>query len=79
MTREEILAKLQTIFRNVLENDAIILNEETTANDVEEWTSLTHVHLINTIESTMNIKFSVREMMGWQNVGEIMDSIEHKI
>lgn len=79
MTREEILAKLQIIFRNVLERENIVLNEETTADDVAEWTSLTHVQLINKIEESMNVNFSVREMMGWQNIGEIIDSIERKL
>ena len=79
MTREEILAKVEEIFRNVLENEAIVLNEETTAEDIEEWTSLTHVQLISAMEQQLNIKFSLREMMSWQNVGEIVNSIEKKL
>ena len=78
MTREEILAKVEEIFRDVLANQSIELNEETTAEDIEEWTSLTHVQLISAMESGLNIKFSLREMMSWQNVGEIMNSIEKK-
>lgn len=79
MTREEILAKVEEIFRDVLENENIVLNEETTAEDIEEWTSLTHVQLISAMESGLNIKFSLREMMSWQNVGEIVNSIEKKL
>lgn len=79
MTREEILAKVEEIFRDVLENENILLNEETTAEDIEEWTSLTHVQLISAMESGLNIKFSLREMMSWQNVGEIVNSIEKKL
>jgi acyl carrier protein len=78
MNRTELIEYLQSIFCRVLGNDAITLNENTTAEDIAEWTSLTHVQLINEIESAMNVHFSVREMMGWQNVGEIMDSIEAK-
>ncbi len=78
MNRTELLENLQNIFCRVLGNDAITLNENTTAEDISEWTSLTHVQLINEIEDTMKVHFSVREMMGWQNVGEIMDSIEAK-
>ena len=79
MTREEILAKVEEIFRDVLANQSIVLNEETTAEDIEEWTSLTHVQLISAMESGLNIKFSLREMMSWQNVGEIVNSIEKKL
>ena len=79
MNRLDLLHQLQDIFREVLANTAIQLSETTTADDIAEWTSLTHVQLINTIEEKMNVHFSVREMMGWQNVGEIIDSIEAKM
>ena len=79
MTREEILAKVEDIFHRVLENQSIVLSEETTAEDVPEWTSLTHAQLISVMESELNIKFSLREMMSWQNVGEIVNSIEKKL
>lgn len=79
MTREEILAKVEDIFRHVLANQSIVLNEETTADDIEEWSSLTHVQLISAMEKELNIKFSLREMMSWQNVGEIVNSIEKKL
>lgn len=79
MNRTDLLNQMQDIFRATLGNNAIVLAETTTAEDIEEWTSLTHVQLINTIEEKMNVHFSVREMMGWQNVGEIIDSIEAKV
>ena len=79
MERIDILLKMQDVFRDVLDNSNIVLTEETTADDIEEWTSLTHVSLINSIENNMNISFSVREMMGWQNIGEIIDSIQSKL
>lgn len=79
MTREEILAKVEDIFREVLANQSIVLNYETTADDIEEWSSLTHVQLISAMEKELNIKFSLREMMSWQNVGEIVNSIEKKL
>ncbi len=78
MNRTELLDRLQDVFRRILGKPALMLNETTTAEDIPEWTSLTHVQLINEIEDTMKVHFSVREMMGWQNVGEIMDSIEAK-
>lgn len=79
MERNEILAKVEEIFRDVLANQSIVLSEETTAEDIEEWTSLTHVQLISEMEKDLNIKFSLREMMSWQSVGEIISSIEKKV
>lgn len=79
MTREEIMAKVEVIFHRVLGNESIVLTDETTAEDIKEWTSLSHAELVIAMEKELNIKFSLREMMSWQNVGEIVNSIEKKI
>lgn len=79
MNKQEILAKLQELFRDVLGNEDIVLAESTSADDIEEWTSLTHVQLITTMEQEFNIHFKLQEMMSWQNVGEIADSIITKL
>ena len=79
MDRKEIFEKLTEIFRDVMDNDEIVLEETTTAEDIEEWDSLAHVQLIEKIESVFGIKFSAKEMMSWEDVGEFVDSIEERL
>lgn len=79
MERKEIFEKLTEIFRDVMDNDEIVLEENTTAEDIEEWDSLAHVQLIERIESVFGLKFSAKEMMSWEDVGEFVDSIEEKL
>ena len=79
MERKEIFEKLTEIFRDVMDNDAIELEENTTAEDIEEWDSLAHVQLIERIESVFGLKFSAKEMMSWEDVGEFVDSIAEKL
>ena len=78
MEKNEILAKVRTIFRDVLDNEEIVLTDETTANDIEEWDSLSHIQLIVAIEKAFGIKFTSLEIMKWKNVGEMLDSIVAK-
>ena len=75
MERNEIYDKLNEIFRDILDNDEIELQDETTANDIEEWTSLTHIQLIVEIEKAFNLRFTSEEILEWNNVGEMVDSI----
>ncbi len=75
MDRNEIYDKLNEIFRDILDNDEIELQDETTANDIEEWTSLTHIQLIVEIEKAFNLRFTSEEILEWNNVGEMVDSI----
>ena len=70
---------MQDIFRDILENEEIILSNETTADDIEEWDSLSHIQLIVTIEKTFKIKFTSREILSWNNVGEMIICIAGKL
>ena len=74
MTDQVIFEKLNEIFSDVFDED-IILTPETTASDIEEWDSLTHITLISEVEDAFGIKFSMKEVLGMQNVGEMVDII----
>lgn len=79
MEKSEVLSQVQDIFRDVLDEEEIVLTETTTANDVEEWDSLTHIQLIVAIEKHFKIKFLSKEILSWKNVGEMVDCIASKI
>ena len=75
MEKSQILDEVQAIFREVLDNEEIELQSSTTADDIEEWDSLTHIQLIVAIETHFKIKFTSKENLSWQNVGEMIDCI----
>lgn len=78
MERQEIFAKLTEIFQDVLDNDEIEVTADTKADDIEEWDSLTNIQLVVAIEKAFGIKFKSSEIMSWNNVGEMVDSICNK-
>lgn len=79
MERKEIFNKLSEIFIDVLDLDEVELTDETSANDIEEWDSLSHIQLIVAIEKAFGIKFTSLEIMKWKNVGEMVSTMEEKI
>lgn len=79
MERTELMDCLQKIFREVFDNNDIILTDSTCAEDIEEWDSLGHVQLIKALEESFNIKLTAREMRSWENVGEMVDALLTKI
>ena len=79
MERNVILKRVEEIFREELELNDLVFSDETTADDVEEWDSLSHIQLIVAIEKEFNLKFTSREIMSWANVGEMIDCIQKKI
>ena len=75
MTREEIFHKLDEVFQDVFDDDEISVNEETTANDFEDWDSLEHINLVVAVEKCFDIKFTMGEVTSMKNVGEMVDII----
>ena len=74
-----ILKKLEIIFIDVFDLESISLSRDTSAEDIEEWDSINHVQLIAEIQKQFDVKFSARELLSWDNVGDIVDSIKDKI
>ena len=79
MENNEIMAILTAVFTDVLDNNNIQLSATTTAADIEEWDSLSHIELTVAIEKKFNIRFSSKEIQGWKNVGELVESIAAKV
>ena len=79
MERNEILKRVEEIFREELELEDLVLTDDTTADDVEEWDSLSHIQLVVTMEKAFGIKFTSREILSWDNVGDLIDCINQKV
>ena len=75
MTRQEIFEKLNEIFSDVFDEE-ITVTPETNADDIEDWDSLTHITLISEVEEAFGMKFSMKDVLGMQNVGEMADIIQ---
>lgn len=78
MERNELLIQINTIFRDILDNEDVVVEESTTANDVEEWDSLTHIQLVVAIEKYFKIRFTSIEIQSWKNVREMLDCIQNR-
>ena len=79
MERNEILKRVEEIFREELEQEDLVLSDETTADDIDGWDSLSHVQLVAAMEEAFGIEFKSREILSWDNVGDLIDSIEKKV
>ena len=79
MIRDEILQKVQEIFRDVFDDESLVITEATTANDIEEWDSLMHITLVSAIEKSFKIKFALGELQELKDVGDMISLIGNKI
>ncbi|PIA77515.1 acyl carrier protein [Gaetbulibacter sp. 4G1] len=79
MNREEILEKVTAAFSNILEHNNFQLKDETTADDVDGWESITHMMIISEIEKTFSIKFKLMDLMNMNSVGDLLNTIESEL
>ena len=79
LTIDNVLEEATGIFRDILDNDDIVLTPATTADDIEEWDSLTHIQLIVALEKHFKIKFTTSEITSYKNVGQLADGIVQKL
>ena len=74
----EIMNELTRVFREVFDDDTLILSEEMTADDLDAWDSLSHINLIIAVELTFGIEFKHSEVQSFANVGELLSRIREK-
>ena len=79
MTDSTVLEQLTQIFRDLFDDDSMVLTPETTAADVENWDSLNHIALSVAVESKFGIKFKTAELEELLNVGDFVHLIEKKV
>jgi acyl carrier protein len=79
MTREEIFTGVQEIFRDIFDEDDLIINDKTNSDEIEEWDSLNHINLVSAIEKEFKIKFALGELQGLKDVGAMIDLMVKKI
>ena len=76
MSLEEIIKKIEMIFREVIEDSNLVINYETNSDDIDEWDSLTNIELIIAIEKEFNITFDLSEFYKFKNVGQMSEWIK---
>lgn len=75
----DILAELAPIFREVFDDDAIVITRTTTADDIDAWDSLSHMNMVMAVEVKFKIRFALGELPTLKNVGDLADLVQKKL
>ena len=74
-----IFEQLTHVFRDVFDDDELVIDATTTAQDVDGWNSLAHIRLVVSIEKAFKLRFSAAEIGGLKNVGDMVELILLKL
>jgi len=79
MNEEAVWSRLTGIFRDVFDDEDIVIGPETVAEDILEWDSLSNIQLLVNIEKAFSgVKFNTGEIANLKNVGEMVDIITQR-
>lgn len=76
---DEHLKRVQEIMVDVFDDDDLTVTRDTSADDVEDWDSLSHIRLMVAVEREFGVKFTNAEIEQLQKVGDLIDLIDRKL
>jgi len=79
MTIDEIISKIADVMVDVFDVDDLDVTSATSADDIEEWDSLSHIRFIITLERQFKIKFLNEEIANLKNIGDLARVIQSKL
>ncbi len=78
MERDEVIGRLVGLMEDAFDEDEIEYSDDLTADDIEEWDSLSNVRFIVSVERAFGVRFTVGEIEGFRNIGELVDTVVAK-
>jgi acyl carrier protein len=75
---DEIYRELTNIFREIFDDDSLILQPELTAADIKDWDSLKQIDILIAVQERFRLKVSSRDLDGLASVGDLVDVIQRK-
>ena len=79
MESTDLIDRITPVFREVFDDDGLVITPEMTADDIDEWDSLSHIRLIVSHEIEFGVKFKTKELKGLKNVGNFIDLLKSKL
>ena len=73
------MKRVTDIFRDVFDDEELMIYDSTNSDDIEDWDSLEHITLIVSMEKEFGLKFDIKEVNKLENVGEMIDLIKKRL
>ncbi len=79
MDADEITRRLTQVFREVFDDDGIVLTPGTSAADVDGWDSVANIRLMVSVEEEFRLRFDVGEFQDYRDVGDLLAGVARRV
>jgi acyl carrier protein len=75
----EIFARLGKVFQDVFDDESIEIFDAMTAEDLDEWDSVSHISLVLAVEKEFGVTLNAAEIGTLANVGAMVSLLTEKV
>ena len=75
---DDVERRVQTVFREVFDDDQLVVAAATTAKDVPDWDSLAQIKLLISLEEEFGVQFTTQEVDAMKCIGDLMATLRNK-
>lgn len=75
MGRKDALNRLQILFRDVFDDESIIIDETTRVEDVQGWDSLMNITILAFVQEEFSVSFDVEDVKRIMGVSDILELV----
>lgn len=79
MKEQDILTALTEIFREVFDDETLVITPATTPEDIEEWDSLEQINLLTAAQERFGVKFTLEDVRSIGSVGDMAALIQRAV
>ncbi len=79
VTQQDLDMRFESVFREIFDNEDLILRDDMSAKDIDGWDSLAQINLIVAIESEFGIRFKSNELTALANVGALKKAVSARV
>jgi acyl carrier protein len=78
LTPDKVLAELQPIFDEALDEPGITVTRASNATNTPHWDSLAYISIIEMVSHHFKVRFTLGELQDLKNVGDLIDLVVAK-
>jgi acyl carrier protein len=79
MSNDSIMSNVSSILKDTFDNQDLVVESNTSAEEIDEWDSLSHIQLISNLEKFFKIRFALGELQDLRNINDMVELINNKI
>lgn len=78
MDEDAIRRTLEAVFREIFEDDTLVISDSLSSETVQQWNSLGHIRLVSEMEEVFSVTFTLEEIESMTSAARVLAVLRAK-